>query len=399
MLLFSSILGNFLSVILLYFNARNNKSTIYLGGFFFLVSLYELTQYVLFSSNSNFLVAVFFINIGFLAYLIGPMLYWYIRSVLTDNPRLRRRDLWHFLPMIIFFITSLHHIFIPWSEKIEIAVKLIDDPAFITEFKGNIFYRIFPPALIYLSRPILILCYTLWSAGLFINYILGRRKIVVLSRQLFMTKWLYILLVSIFILSFSHTLLIVETYTNRNMNVFLTLNILQILSLAGLLGLLISPFLFPTILYGLPRLPESVIILKPSEGETDPLRIERKTHNPNFESDYLLSINQKADSCMKEVQPYLHPDFNLAHFSVLTKIPVHHLSFYFREEKKQHFNEYRNNWRITHAKNLIKEGKASLLTIEAIGLLSGFSSRNAFFTAFKKAEGISPSAFSEQFGE
>jgi len=63
MLLFSSILGIFLSVILLYFNVRNNKSTIYLGGFFFLVSLYELTQYVLFSSNSNFLVAVFLLTL------------------------------------------------------------------------------------------------------------------------------------------------------------------------------------------------------------------------------------------------------------------------------------------------------------------------------------------------
>ena len=112
MLLTLSIIGIFLSVILLVYNERTNASTIYLGGLFFLVSLYVLTQYVLFYSKSNFLVGVFFINSSFLAYLIGPLLFWYVRSVLTDNPRLRRRDIWHFLPMTVFFLASFPHLFI-----------------------------------------------------------------------------------------------------------------------------------------------------------------------------------------------------------------------------------------------------------------------------------------------
>jgi AraC-like DNA-binding protein len=100
---------------------------------------------------------------------------------------------------------------------------------------------------------------------------------------------------------------------------------------------------------------------------------------------------------MKELQPYLQSDCNLAYFSKLTKIPVHHLAYYFREEKRQSFNDFRNEWRIKHAKNLIKEGKNAELTLEAIGLLSGFSSRNTFFTAFKKAEGISPGSYAAKF--
>jgi AraC-like DNA-binding protein len=100
---------------------------------------------------------------------------------------------------------------------------------------------------------------------------------------------------------------------------------------------------------------------------------------------------------MKQFQPYLQPDFNLTQFSVLVHIPTHHLAYYFREEKKQSFIDYRNIWRVNHAKTLIKEGKASDLTLEAIGLLSGFSNRNTFFIAFKKAEGISPGAFVNQY--
>jgi AraC-like DNA-binding protein len=100
---------------------------------------------------------------------------------------------------------------------------------------------------------------------------------------------------------------------------------------------------------------------------------------------------------MTDLQPYLQSDCNLAYFAKLVKIPAHHLAYYFREERKQTFNDYRNEWRVNHTKKLITEGKHAELTLEAIGQLSGFSSRNAFFTAFKKVEDISPGAFAAQF--
>ena len=96
---------------------------------------------------------------------------------------------------------------------------------------------------------------------------------------------------------------------------------------------------------------------------------------------------------MQEQQPYLQPDFNLGQFSVLIQIPTHHLAYFFREVKMQSFNDYRNECRIFHAKKLILQGKADEYTLEAIATLSGFTNRNTFFIAFKKVEGISPSAF------
>jgi AraC-like DNA-binding protein len=49
--------------------------------------------------------------------------------------------------------------------------------------------------------------------------------------------------------------------------------------------------------------------------------------------------------------------------------------------------------RIGHAKSLILEGRANDLTLEAIGMLSGFTNRNTFFISFKKIEGVSPKEF------
>jgi AraC-like DNA-binding protein len=48
---------------------------------------------------------------------------------------------------------------------------------------------------------------------------------------------------------------------------------------------------------------------------------------------------------------------------------------------------------------MIRDGKNKVLTLEAIGQLSGFSSRNTFFIAFKQAEGISPSEYAKRLTE
>lgn len=392
MLLFLSILGIFLSIILLYFNARKNLATLYLGSFFLLLSIYVFYQYILVYSKSVVLVSIFLFNIALVVsplFLIGPMLYWYIRSVLTDHYRLSRKDLWHLLPMLIYFVSAIPYSFVPWDEKVETAKNVVASVGSLEIYRVTLLASWLSPKVEFLSRPVLTFGYTLWSAGLVINYLVKKKGSWVLSKQHFMKKWLFLLLGFLLILEITQIALIIKIFEMHFSELFFTINIIRILSLSGLIGLLISPFFFPAILYGLPRYPE--FIARRSDGEQVHADPEKKTNH--FESAYIHYIRQKADTCMKEHQPYLQPDFNLAHLSVHTQIPVHHLSYFFREEKKQHFNEYRNQWRINHAKKLIKEGKANEFTLETIGLQSGFTSRNAFLTTFKKVEGITPSTF------
>jgi len=399
MLLFFSVLGIFLSLILLYFNSGKNRSTVYLGAFFFLVSLYGFYQYVLLYSKSVVLIEILLAGYAIVfppLFLIGPLLYWYIRSILTDNSRLKRSDIWHLLPMIIFFLVSLPYTFVPFSEKAEAAIEAVKDVAYIQMYKATVLDQIFPVSAIYLSRPILVLVYTLWSVGLLLRYSMQRKLSKVFAGQYFMTKWLCLLLALLFILEVSQILLIIKAFDMHFSDMYFTLNVFRIFSAMGLIGLVISPFFFPAILYGLPRVPESIIPKNPKDYKENHIPAKTSTHTLNFEFNYILLINQKADSCMKENQPYLQPYCNLGYFSKLINIPSHHLAYYFREVKKQTFNDYRNEWRIKHAKTLIEKGKASEMTLEAIGMLSGFSSRNAFITDFKKVEGISPGAYASR---
>ena len=396
MLLFLSLLGFFLSLILLFFNSKKYSSSIYLGVFFLLVSHYGFCQYVLLYSKSVFLIELLLLGFAIVfppLYLIGPVLYWYVRSVLTDNYRLKRKDIWHLAPMIIYLLAALPFTFVPLSEKISAANEVVNDVGYIQYFKATFLSDIFSVPAIYLSRPVLILAYTIWAIVLWIRYTADKKLSSVFSSQHFMKVWISVLLGTLLILLISHILLIIRVFELNFSELALALGVLRILSVAGLIGLLISPFFFPSIIYGLPKVPEltgtSHKIAKKTNGNSGDLT---KT-NSHLETDYLNSIGQKAESYMIENQPYLQPHFNINKLAVEINVPMHHLGYYLRQIKKQSFTEYRNTWRIEHAKKLMMEGKQNDLTLEAIASLSGFSNRNSFRATFQKIEGIPPSAF------
>ncbi|MEI8114617.1 MAG: helix-turn-helix domain-containing protein [Bacteroidia bacterium] len=392
MLLYLSVTGIILSLLLLYFNGGKFRSTIYLGIFFLVLSLYGINQYVLLYSGSVFLVSVIMTNIAFTSYLIGPMLYWYVRSILSDNSSLKKSDLWHLLPMVVYFAAALPYLFSSYSYKVEIAKAVVHDVGFLSTYKFTVLSEIFPNVVVYLSRPVLVLVYTILSVNLFIRYLKRKSNLLVLSGQVFMIKWLSSLIGFTLLLVGSHLISVFQSFIN-NSDVFFTTNLLQILSAVGLIGLLVSPLFFPDILYGLPRFRVPIsraLLVETSEMEPEE---EIKPRDPSFETDYMVLIDKKMHSCMQEFKPYLQPELNLTRFSDILHLPTHHLAYFFREVKRQSFNDYCNECRVEYAKTLMQEGKTSDVTLEAVGILSGFNNRSTFFRAFKKFEGISPGSF------
>jgi len=291
MLIFLSLTGIFLSALLIYFNGRKNQSVIYLSVFFFLVSLYSLYDYALSFSKSVLLVSIFLSLIpifGALIYLIGPMLYWYVRSLLTDNSRLKKSDLWHFLPMIIFFLAAFPNLITTWSAKVEAATDIVNNLSAMQYYKPTVLSAIFSFPVMFLSRPILVLVYLIWAIELFIRYLARKEESLVFSQQYFMTKWLTVFLGSLFFLLISHILLMIDL-TVEGSYIFFTIKTIRVVSAAGLIGMLVSPFFFPGILYGLPRFPELNKNLKAKVAETSSMLTASKSVATHFESAYLIS--------------------------------------------------------------------------------------------------------------
>ncbi len=399
MLLYTSLLGVVLSLILLLYNGRTNRSTIYLGVFFLLFSLYAFYQFVLLEAKSVFLVEMMLVGFVLVTpplYLIGPSLYFYVRSILTDKPNLKRRDLWHLLPAFLYFMAALPYTFTPMDEKTEVAHAVVNDIGYMQVYKATYLSEIFSTSVVFLSRPVLVLGYTMWSGYLLLRYLSRNKLNNVFSGQRFMKIWVALLLVTMFILVASQTILIRKVFVMHFSEVAFTLNVLRVLSVVSLFVLLISPFFFPAILYGLPRIPLQQGIPFGKEEKPCASEPEEKPSPMHLEKNYLQCISEQIDSYMQNHKPYLQPLFNIHQLSVETTIPAHHLGYYFREVKKESFTEYRNRWRITHAKKLIAGGKMNDLTLEAIAEMSGFTNRNSFRTTFQRMEGIPPSVFAAQ---
>jgi AraC-like DNA-binding protein/predicted RNase H-like HicB family nuclease len=294
--------------------------------------------------------------------------------------------------MIIYFFAALPDLFSPWSDRITLATAIVNDAKALELYKPTLLSRIFSFPFMYISRNMLILIYTCWSIILYIRFLTQRQEKKIFVRQRFMIIWLSVLLLSLLTLILSHTLLTIN-FTITGSKLIFALKAMNFLSYISLTVLLLSPFFVPEVLYGLPRVPWPTETSEAAASDVLKSQLPKHYAEIRFENDYLMLISDKAISCMQELHPFLQPDFNLAQLSVLIHVPLHHLAYWFREVKKQSFIDFRNEWRVEHAKQLIREGKSDELTLEAIGLLSGFSARNTFLNAFKKVEGICPQTF------
>jgi AraC-like DNA-binding protein len=119
----------------------------------------------------------------------------------------------------------------------------------------------------------------------------------------------------------------------------------------------------------------------------------KKSPVPRLNAQEAALLKLKLEFIMESEKPYLQSDLNLYQLAEKLSISTHDLSFLLNSSLSISFNSFINNYRINEAKNLLKSNKHTFLSIEGIGYESGFSSKSAFFTCFKKIVGCSPLEF------
>ncbi|MEM9646951.1 MAG: helix-turn-helix domain-containing protein [Bacteroidota bacterium] len=95
-------------------------------------------------------------------------------------------------------------------------------------------------------------------------------------------------------------------------------------------------------------------------------------------------------------KPYLNPYLSLSTVSQKLKISVGYLSQIVNKLEQTNFSEFSNKHRVEEAKQILVNPSYSGYTIVSIGLESGFNSKSAFYTAFKKYTGLTPSEFRQR---
>jgi hypothetical protein len=322
--------------------------------------------------------------------LLGPLFYFYIRSLLMDDFKLSKKDYLHFIPAVIILINILPYIFKGVDYKLAYAEGVITKTSNLLNFD----YLLIPPFANFLFRPIHALFYVAISIVLILKNRLNLRNNNL--QQSLIYKWLLLLISISTILYLSFMLFSVFSYTKLDYKLAVNqASYILYITIGGLIVLNFSLLFFPNILYGLPQLDYRLSTKKGAYKKLDETEeTEEKRISKSFEisDDKLLLLKSKIDSYLL-IFPYLKPNFNLSMMSSDTDIPVHHLSYFFNEYMKINFNTWKNDLKIEYVLELMKDGTYENLTLDALSKKAGFGSRSSFINSFKSKTGLTPSEY------
>lgn len=410
MLLYSSLATIVLAFLLIFFNRKNNASALFLFLMLLFVSIHSVLQSSIMNKGPVEVIMVVFNNFSPLYFLIGPMLFFYVRGTLTDNAAFSRKDIWHFIPAIIVLANVAPYWFTPASYKYRVAVDMMSNINTVKSFDGN---WLIPSSVNFVLRGLQLLAYILVSILLLIRHNPNRytKTLTPKDQEKITFNWLKVLVTCMMmaVIGYFASSLILIFAKNPQIGIsralFITFNYICFIPL---LIIPLALLTFPQILYGIPALHLSSDI-KASGLRTQSMNNDATAIAPIETADEAemeipeeileAGLQESAKAVMDyllEAKPYLDKDFSMDKLAQALQLPRHHVYFCMNRVLKVKFPELRKQLRIQHAKQLLEQGKNKSLSIEGIGIQSGFSSRSNFFTAFKSEVGCTPSEYLEK---
>ncbi|MBK1898001.1 helix-turn-helix domain-containing protein [Chryseobacterium paridis] len=129
------------------------------------------------------------------------------------------------------------------------------------------------------------------------------------------------------------------------------------------------------------------------------LSIEMESNEEQIGKKKLISdqefdiLKRRLISLMETEKPYLDGDLNLLKLSDLIQINAHQLSYLLNNGFNENFFHFVNKYRVEHAKTILLNTSYQKLSMVGIAFESGFNSKTAFNTIFKKMTEMTPSEF------
>ncbi len=339
---------------------KGNRRSNAIFAFLLFSKAFILSNFLLYSQRliiyRYFPAAYLIVNSFF--FLIGPLLYFYTRSVTDRDLRFKKIYLLHFVPALIDLLLRSLKYFATTNVK----SGLIDTGSMLTDVEYYV-------GLITIKIHVLV--YIIASLFVLKSYQSEIKK-VFSSIERINLSWLKLILYGFLFLQFVDyskyiSLLITGSYAE-----FIGI-IKDIGPLAFVTIILVKGLKQPEIFSGIHRKPKY---------EKSSLR----------ESDRETSL-KKLVSFMQTEKPYLIPTLTLFELAEKLSIQPRHLSQILNESIHLNFYDFINKYRIEEAKRLLLDNSASKKTVLEILYEVGFNSKSSFNSVFKKHTGMTPVQF------
>lgn len=385
MLLLSG-LGLFFAVFLLAYNKGYKSANVYLALFLFLFNLLILINYFFLYYDSKIFIALLLsFPIYSISFLLGPLAFLYVRSILSNSNSLVKYDWVHFIVFAFIFIGRLPNCFMSWEEKLTIADEIINHSwNKLSYLNLNNFLKI---KLNYKLKAIQFIAYLLAIWYIILKNktkkkLLGESQEKVTMEE----KWLtfFASMLSLFTIII---IMIVVNFLNAadKISFLFTGNIFFLLTFVGFLMLILGLIFYPQILYGIVLERESLIINANESSISEKGKIE----TISYDEDYIEKIRLLLLNWIEQ-KKYLDAESTTSSLSKDIDLPIHHVTYFFNNVNDEKYIEWRNRNRIEYAMSLINSKNGYNKTIENLGKESGFKSYSAFIQSFKQITGKLP---------
>lgn len=334
-----------------------------------LVMAYHRTTYTVgfmgwYDTFKNTKINYFLISLGL---GMGPLIYLYVRSITVPPFKLKRTDIWHFVPVAIYVLYRLIILFFDstqdgWEKGYGGVLKSNFDEVYIEPFYSILRYS---SQLLYLS----------FTIQLFWKY---RSKIRSFFSNTYEVElnWLrnFLLIYSVLFI-YSQVIDIIDAfitdlhYTHRWWTDLFTAIAIVYLGMKA----------YMTDIGKLLHLTIDVDTVSES--------------NPSIDHEKYRFSTQRIRDHIESTKPYLSPEYTLSDLSQELNMSIHDASQAINAGLGVNFNELINSYRVQEVKSRIQNGENEHFSLMSIGLDSGFNSKATFNRVFKRVTKMSPSEF------
>ncbi len=102
---------------------------------------------------------------------------------------------------------------------------------------------------------------------------------------------------------------------------------------------------------------------------------------------------------MQTQQTWRDPELDLSRLAQALSLPAHYVSQVINSAANCNFYDYINQFRIEHIKSQLQDTQSVDKSILALAFDAGFNSKSAFYQAFKRHTGTTPSDYRKQFAK
>ena len=336
--------GLILSILVL-LKKRQRLYNYYFGIFLFLLSLASakiILQEVIPQFLDRFHFPLLF------KFAFGPLLYLFVRELLYRNTKSFSAVAPHFLPVLLFDVMFRISLPVFGFKNSDAAIQIIN------------FYGLNIGSLIFN------LAYWLLAVRMMIQFWNKRKGKFPLRENRIVFHLKRILAIDL-LTSASALVFIGLSLYNQSFSIgdFQSYYINYLLVTFYIYFLSYTVYVFPEVELITPRIPSAKNEVRTSPKES------------------LSELKKKITGSLY----FVDPDLNLNKLSEKLGIPPRELSRIINTEGETNFNDFLNEFRIDHFKNLLDDDQ---LSIEGMAFESGFKSKTSFYRAFKKSTGKTP---------